>query len=399
MKILIVSQYYFPEQFLINDITEELVKNGQSVTVITGLPNYPSGVIDKRYKKIRCEIINGVNVQRCFVFPRGKNIFSLLLNYLSFVVFTSIKIFNLKNKYDIVLSYQLTPIFQLLPAILYSKISKNKLVCYCLDLAPKSGSAIIRKNILGKLLFSAYKLLSKKLYKSCDFICVTSESFIDYLHSNHEISLQSMGYLPQHAPSIFYNIDLEKKPNNIVDLLFAGNIGKGASLETIIYAAEIVCKHNSNFLIHFVGDGSNKEYLVELVRKLNLQDYIKFYNSVTLSEMIKYYRAADALLVTLRKGQITVPGKLQAYMATGKPIIGAMDGSGKKLIEKARCGKCVCAEDIKGLALIIEGYIKKPESFKGFGENGKKYFENNFTLQLFCERLLCILRKFAKEDI
>lgn len=399
MKILVISQYYYPEQFLINDITRELNNNGHKLTIITGLPNYPSGIIDEKYKNVRLETYDRITILRCPILPRKSGLIHLFFNYISYVVLASIKVLNLKDNYDIIFVYQLTPVLQLIPAVLFSIISKRKLVCYCLDLAPASGSGIIKKGVLGKLVYNIYKRISGFLYNHCDVICVSSKSFKEYLNEIHRIPLRKIEYLPQHAPSTFCKLNLNKKRTKVIDFMFAGNIGKGASLDTIIYAANILKnKARNKFRIHFVGDGSYKNTLKELVSKLDLNEYIIFHDSVKYLEMGEYFLSADALLVTLRRNQITVPSKLQAYMSTGKPILGAMDGSGKDLVEEVGCGKCVLAEDYDGLAEIMEEFIYNSSVFVLCGEKGRNYFEKNFTLTMFTNKLFNILGKTIKGD-
>lgn len=379
MKILVFSQYYYPEQFLINELSERLVSDGNEITVVTGLPNYPSGVIPKEYRggKKRSENINGVKVLRCSIIGRGKNRITLLINYFSYMISATFMAYRLSNDYDVVLLYQLTPILQAYPAIKYAEKNKKKLVCYCGDLAPASGSQLIKKyNMISKLYFQFSKWAYTNSYK----IGVTSKAFIDYLINVHGIAERRLFYLPQHAPEGLANLDLEKKGNGIFEFMFAGNLGAGASLETILYAANILKVKGRVFKVHFIGDGSMRQKLLELTEKLQLNDVIVFHQPVLMSEMGKVYKTVDALLVTLRKGQITVPSKLQTYMATGKPIFGAMDGSGKGLINEANCGRCVEAEDFKGLAKIMDDYLINSENYKELGFNGRRYFIQNFTL-------------------
>lgn len=379
MKILIFSQYYYPENFLINDLAEKFVSDGNEVTVVTGLPNYPSGVVLKDYRggRKREESINGVRVLRCWNIGRGKNKLTLLANYLSYMLSATKLARKLSSDYDVVFLYQLTPIFQAYPAIRYSAKNKKKLVCYCCDLAPESGSQLIKKH---RAVFWLYYKFSKWAYNSCHEIGVTSRSFIEYLHTVHKIPKRAIFYLPQHASDALAALDLGKTADGPREFMFAGNLGLGASLDTIIYAADILKKKGRNFKVNFIGDGSARRKLRDLTEKLGLSDIIIFHKPVPMSEMGGVYKTADALLVTLRKGQTTIPAKLQAYMATGKPIIGAMDGSGMELIKEAECGRCASAENFNELAEILDDYLARPGFYKKLGENGRSFFLQNFTL-------------------
>lgn len=389
MNILVFSQYYHPEQFLINDITPELVKQGHKVTVLTGLPNYPSGVIEKEYRnrKNRRETVNGVDIIRCPIIPRGKNKLQLFVNYFSYMFSANAAARRLKGDFDIVISYQLTPIFQVYPAVKYAKKHNLKLLMYNLDLAPMSGSKYGENKAL---LFSLYAKFSKWAMNSCDRIAVTSESFIEYNHRVNGVDTEKMVYLPQHASDMMAGTDMTAGDNGITDFMFAGNIAGGTGLDTIVNAAARL-KEESDFKIHIVGDGSYLGTLKDKVSASGLDDYFIFHGRYPFSQMPKLYRQADALLITLRKGQITVPAKLQTYMTTAKPVFGAMDGSGKELINKVGCGVCVDAEDSESLCREMKKFITDPSSYKNCGEKGLEYYKNNFTLEIFTKRLLQII--------
>lgn len=392
MKILVFSQYYYPERFLVNSITAELVRRGNDVTVITGYPNYPDGEIYQEYKdkKIKFEEIDGVKVYRANIIPRGKNRIKLFFNYMSYAK-NAYKVAKKMAGFDIVYCYQLTPVIQLKPAIKYAKKHNLKLVCYCLDLAPLSGSKLMRK---FKMLNAYYSWQAKKLYKACDKIAVTSKSFIEYLNKINSVSMDKLVYLPQHAPEELYYSDLFKPLQERKTLMYAGNVGKGIGLKTIVLAVNELKKQGvSGFKIEICGDGNFKKDLKHLVDNMCLNELIEFFDGVAMSDVANVYKRADALLITLRKGQITVPGKLQAYMATGKPIIGALSGSGKDIIEEAKCGICVEAEDYMGLSVLIKEYVNNLEVNKYliYGDNGKKYFLENFTLKTYVDGLEKIL--------
>lgn len=393
MNILIFSQYYNPEQFLINEITPELVKAGHKVTVVTGLPNYPSGVIEKEYRKgRRKENIDGVNVIRCPIIPRGKNKIQLLLNYMSYMLSATAVSSRLENNFDAVVSYQLTPIFQVFPAIRYARKNGLKLMMYNLDLAPMSGNKFAKNKLF---LFSLYAKFSKWIMNSCDCVAVTSKSFIKYNNEVNKVPTEKMVYLPQHASQKMLESDMTAKENGIADFMFAGNIAGGTGLDTIVEAAKIL-KKDSVFKIHIVGDGSYLPTLKENVEKAGLSDRFVFHGRHPMSEMPEIYKLADALLITLRPGQITVPAKLQTYMTTGKPVFGAMDGSGKDLINESGCGVCVDAGDSVSLYRKMKDYIDDPEKYSGCGKNGTDYFKNNFTLDRFIKdfmKILCDLTK------
>lgn len=399
MRLLIICQYYYPEQFLINEIAPELVKHGHDVTVLTGLPNYPEGVVlqDYRHKLRRHEVINGVEIIRCFELGRGIGNIRLLLNYISFVMFgkkTARVLAKDKtvSKFDIVVSYQLSPITMMSPAVEYKRLTGVPLFLYCLDIWPESAKAHVR-NANGRL----YQLIcdySSKMYKQCDRIAVTSMSFVDYLHDTDGVDKDKLCYIPQHADDNFISMNLSAPDNGVADFMYAGNLGTGQVLDVIILAAEVLMKRgHGDFLIHIVGDGSQRENLQALANEHGVKNKVIFYGQQKRADMPMFYRKADALLITLRGNNAvgnTMPGKLQTYMTTGKPIFGAINGAAKQIIEDADCGACVYAEDVEGLAMLMSDYIDHSNKYVTCGEHAKEYFMRHFTLSVFME-------KFEKE--
>ena len=379
MKILIFSQCFYPERFLINDIVKELVSAGHEVTVVTGQPNYPLGDVFPEYKgkHIREERLFGARVIRADIIPRGHNRAKQFLNYLSYAK-NAYKVAKNLTGFDVVYCYQLTPVLQLKPAIKYAKKHNLKLVCYCLDLAPLSGSELMRK---FKIFNGYYKRQARKLYNACDKIAVTSKSFIEYLNAVNGVPTDKITYLPQHAPENLLNAEFKRAESEVPVFVYAGNVGKSTGLKTLIYAVcELKKQGVTNFKVEIVGDGNLKQDLLSLVSELDVSDAVKFYGGVPMAEMVDVYNKASALVITLIKGQITVPGKLQAYMATGKPVLGAMSGAGKELIDEVNCGKCAEAEDYIGLASLMADYVKNPLGYDGLGLNGKTYAKKHFAL-------------------
>lgn len=383
MKILIVSQYYYPEQFQINEIAPELVRRGHDVTVLTGLPNYPKGEIYPGYKAGE-ESIEGVHVIRVKEHPRKKGPVHLLCNYLSFANAGSRKAKRLKKDFDIVFAYQLSPVSMLKPAVVYSRKNNKPLICYCLDIWPESAKAHTAIKPLYKLI-SRY---SRKLYQACDHIAVTSRPFVEYLAEVNGVDKSKMSYIPQHADGTMLSENLTAEDNGIADFMYAGNMGKGQTLDVIIRAAEKI--KDKPFMIHMVGEGSQKQELEKLVQEFGISDKVVFYGNQKRENMPAFYRKADALLITLRGDNAvgnTMPGKLQTYMTTGKPIIGAINGAAAEVINEAKCGKCVPAGDYKGLATLMLDFIDKKEAYNDCGQNAASYFKSHFTLVKYCDDL------------
>ena len=393
MKILIVSQYYYPEQFQINEIAPELVCRGHEVTVVCGLPNYPKGKIFEGYENRFEEVIDGVKVIRCKNVPRGHNPIQLIRNYYSFAKESKKVVRTLPGNYDVVLGYQLSPISSMLAALEYKKLHGTPVVFYTLDIWPVSAEAMLhgRKNPIYWWL----KRLSKRIYKGADRILVTSRPFIDYLNRTLSIPINRLAYLPQHAGTEMLEMDLEAEKNGIADFMFAGNLGKGQRIDVIIKAA-MVLGARKDYKIHLVGDGRMRQELEQMVKENDLEENVVFYGNQKREDMPSFYKKADALLITLRGNNEvgnTMPGKLQMYMTTGKPIFGAINGAAAEVILQAQCGSCVKAGDYEGLAQLMEFYIKHPKEHDVCGANARRYFKANFTLEKYMNGLEEELRR------
>lgn len=387
MRILVVCQYYYPEPFRVNDICEEMVKRGHEVTVVTGEPNYPEGRIYKGYERHQKsdEIINGVKVHRCPIIPRKTGTVYRFLNYFSYPQRAKKYIKSLTasdgNPFDIVFVNQLSPVMMAEPAISYKKKHGTPVVMYCLDLWPESlvAGGVSR----GSVIYKVFHRISKRIYRGVDRILITSRLFRGYLKEQFGVEDDKIDYLPQYAEGLF-----EKQPykenNGVVDLVFAGNIGAVQSVETIVKAAEKLQGQPVHF--HIVGSGTDLERLQGLAKELR---NITFYGRRPLEEMPEFYAKADAMLVTLQADPVlslTLPGKVQSYMAVGKPIIGAIDGETAEVIRRARCGYCGKADDVEGLTKNIELFMGSNEK-KQMGENARNFYETYFERHKFMDKL------------
>lgn len=390
MKILVICQHYYPEPFRISDICEELVHRGHEVEVVTGVPNYPEGIVYKGYEKCSntSEVYNGVKIHRCFTLPRKTGIIYRFLNYYSFMFSSKRFVKKLDDDFDVVFVNQLSPVMMAQAGLTYAGKNKKPVLLYCLDLWPESliAGGVGRKSPIYKYFFG----VSKKIYKRVDKILVTSRLFTEYLGKNFGISKEKISYLPQYAENLFDSIPENKKEDESeYNFVFAGNLGAIQSIDTIIKAAALLKESEHKINWHIVGSGSDLERLKQMSESENLNNVI-FYGRKPLEEMPAFYAKADAMLITLKKDPVislTVPGKLQSYMAAGKPVIGAIDGETKKVIEEAECGFCSDAESAQQLAENVLKFISSDHK-KQFGKNARTYYENNFTEDKFIDSLL-----------
>ncbi|PKM83671.1 MAG: glycosyltransferase WbuB [Firmicutes bacterium HGW-Firmicutes-13] len=398
MRILVVCQYYYPEQFRINDICEKLVQDCHFVTVLTGLPNYPEGKIPTEYQwgKKRKEVINGIKVLRSFEIGRKSGVIGMALNYASYMLSASLKALFLKKDFDIIFVYQLSPVTMTLPGIILKKRSGKPLYLYCCDIWPESMKTVLPDE--DSFIYKLVKRFSKYLYSQCDAITVTSKPFIDYFNQEHSIPIERISYIPQHAEDIYLQMDFSPV-DDITDFVFMGNIGIAQDIECILDATEKI-KHITKFKIHFVGDGSYLEKSKELVHNKGLDDIVIFHGRHPLEKMPDFYKLADVCLLTLKAENLiglTIPSKLQGYMAAGKAVIGAINGAAQEVINESQCGLCVNASDSKALAEAMKDFIENPDKYKDCGEKGREYFRKYFTKDIFMEKLKEKLNRLVEE--
>ena len=398
MKICIVSEYYKPDNFLINEITPELVKAGYEVTVLTGLPDYSTGEIPKEYRcfRRRHEIIDGVEVIRVPTIARRKGFVFRILNYLSFMLSSGVFSLFWGKKFDIVLTYQLSPITQVLAGKVIKWKQKAPHIIYCLDLWPASVNAwgVRADSVLYKMVHA----LSKWAYKNADCIAVSSLPFIDYLVETNNVAKAAMIYLPQHSNRMNLAKTEAVKTSDVINLIFAGNIGAVQNVECLIRAVAMV-ETNREFLVHIYGDGSRFQECKNLSKSLAADSRIIFHGRIPRTRLDEIYPMMDGVLLTLASertaGAIatTVPAKFQNYLSTGKPIIASIDGGAADIIKQIKCGLVVPADEDVALAGIIKNFVENPSKYSQCGERGVQYFNENYTKEIFIKRLIDILEK------
>ena len=391
MKILVVCQHYYPEPFRITDICEELVKRGNEVTVVTGLPNYPMGRIYDGYchGEKRDEVINGVKIHRCFTIGRRSGAIWRFLNYYSYMFSSTRYVSKLKNDFDAIFVNQLSPVMMANAAIKYKKKHNVKVVLYCLDLWPES--LVVGGIKRGSLLYKIFHRISKKIYKAVDSILITSQSFATYFEK--EFGITGTQYFPQYAEALFTPEMCKKEPNDTIDLMFAGNVGTAQSADTIIKAAAL-CRDIPNLRWHIVGDGSALLDCKKMAERFKVP--VIFHGRQPVEQMPRYYAMADAMLVTMQKDpmlSMTLPGKVQSYMASGKGIVGSINGETARIIREADCGLCAPAEDAEALAQVLRQAAADPAQRKQWGQNALSYYRENFQKEVFLEKLQAVLEE------
>ncbi len=399
MRILIVTQYFWPESFRINDLCLALKERGHEVEVLTGKPNYPQGKFSKGYSfwNKRTEYWNGIKIYRSPLVPRGKGKgIQLFVNYFSFAFFSSIRMLFIKQKFDRIFVYEPSPITVGLPGIVAKFKSKAPMYFWVQDLWPESISAaggVKNKYVLGIL-----NWLTKLIYNNSKKILVQSKAFIPYI-LNQNIDSSKLIYYPNSTES-YYNVTkatvdkLNLLPSGI-RLMFAGNIGESQSFDTLLGAAVILKRENVHVHWVILGEGRMKEYVLSKIIELKLADNFHLLGSFPSTEMPSFFSCADALLVSLKKDPIfsyTIPSKIQSYLACGKPIITSLDGEGSRIIEEANAGFTSPSENPIELANTIKRFLSlTKDEQEMLGINARKYFDKEFERELLVDKLEEIL--------
>lgn len=397
MKILVISQYYFPEPLRINEICEELVALGNEVTVLTMNPNYPDGEIYPAYKNVNSKsFINGVEVIRCKARPRHQGKFNLFFNYMSFMVRASCIVKKIKNEFDCIYVYQLSPIFCCVPGIIYKRRMNIPLYIYCLDVWPE---AVIGSGIDKGVIYKSLDYVSKKIYTKADMIGVTSPSFKDHFITNYKIDDSRIMVLYQHADKMIKS-NRNNSNHPIVNFYFIGNIGESQNLECVIRAFYI--SRNKNVRLNIVGSGSHARNCISLVKQLQLENIVTFHGRHPKNELRQYYDNADVCIVSLKDEGITgytIPGKMQEYMSAGKTILGCINGDASRIINEAGCGICVPADDCSALADAINKLANSKGCLDKMGQNSEYYYLNHFTKEKHVKDLIIQLKTMINKEM
>lgn len=380
MKVLILSQYFWPENFKINDLAIELSKKND-VEVLTGIPNYPSGEIDKNFLRApkKFSKYKNVKIHRCWQILRGKGSkFKIFLNYLTFIIFSILKGINLKKNYDLIFIFLPSPIFTAISGIILSKVFNSKICIWVLDIWPEI--LLDLKIVKNKFLLKLLNKIINYIYKSSNLIFVQSESFKNIIqkkirHNNRIHVLNSW--------NDEIKIDKKKKLIQKNSILYFGNIGYAQNLDIIIDAANIMIKKGLKFKITLIGSGRFSSLMREKISIEKLNKYIEIKNFMKPNLLGKYIKTTDFLFLSLRKGKglnSTIPAKLQTYMKYSKPIIAVSDGEVKDIIQTAKCGFVSKPGNVYQLAKNFQrAFNLNLRQKTKLGKNANTYSEKNFN--------------------
>lgn len=408
MRLLVVSQYFWPENFRINDLVEELVRRGHQVTVLTGLPNYPEGKVFQAFQDDSGGFSNyrGAEIIRVPMTARGQGGLRLMLNYLSFAVSASIlgcwKLHG--RQFDAVFAYQVSPVTVGLPAVLMRAVKRAPLAFWVLDLWPDSLQAV--GVVRHQTLLRAVGKLVSFIYRRCDLVLVQSKRFIPQVRK-YARNVQ-VDYFPSWAEQVFSAEDIipakevHPKPEDF-NVLFAGNIGDAQDFPAILTAAEGL-KAQSHIRWLIVGDGRKAHWVREEIARRNLNDCISMLGRYPVERMPSFFKHADALLVALKDEPIfsmTIPGKLQSYLAAGIPVVAMLNGEGSEVVKNSGSGLTCAAGDHAGLATAVLKLSRMTSEERAtLGRNGLAVSAREFDRETLMNQLEGSLNKLiAKRSL
>ena len=388
MKILIITQYFYPETFRVNTLCTELVKRGHKVTVLTGYPQYPQGQIYDGYgfKKPYEKEWNGAKIERVKMRPRGKTPLGLLLNCYTFVAEGKKWVKKCTEKYDAVYVFEVSPVTVGLPAIAYKEKFDSPIFFNVQDLWPENVEIVL--GIHNKLIIGTINKIVDKIYSASDKILCSSNSFVENI-SERGVSKDKLVFWPQFCTEPhFLNVSKpECYSDEYFNIVFTGNIGEAQGLDLLVEAAMNLQETNVRWFL--VGDGRARQRLEKKVIENHLENSIVFIGKVSEEEANRYIYFADCAYLSFQKNKLfdmTLPAKLQSYMACGTPILAAAGGESARVIKDAQCG-FICEQDADKLASMIKDDILSSNNMDVMRANAKKYFDKHFAMDLVIDKL------------
>lgn len=404
MRILIVTQYFWPENFRVNDLVGGLRRRGHEITVLTGSPNYPEGVVDADFLRDPAAFswYEGAEVLRVPFMPRGRGRLRLILNYLSFVISAAtVGTMRLRGRrFDAIFVFQPSPITACLPALVIGRIKKVPVLLWVLDLWPETLLAVGATR--SPTVIALIGRLVSLIYRNCALVLGQSQAFRASIRQ-YAGDDRRFRYFPGWAESIEsgWLDEIEPAPEvleyqDTFNVLFAGNIGEAQDFPAILDAAHLL-RQRADIRWLIVGDGRAAPSVRDEIERRGLQQSVRLLGRYPLERMPGFFRGANALLVTLKRDPVfalTIPGKVQTYLASGLPLIAMLDGEGARVIEEAAAGLVCPAGDSRALAQRVgELAAMSAQERAEMGSRGVAYASREFDR----ERLLLQLEDWIHE--
>ncbi|MFM2275746.1 MAG: hypothetical protein RL211_1618 [Pseudomonadota bacterium] len=398
MHLLVITQYFWPENFRINDLVADFVRRGHQVTVLTGVPNYPEGQVFEDYRRNPSGFDGyaGARVVRVPMLSRGHGAVRLVLNYFSFALSAALcGAWRLrKGEFDAILVYEPSPVTVGIPGAVLRWLTRAPMAFWVLDLWPETLKAVGTVRSSWGLRLVGFMV--QWIYRRCDLILAQSKRFIPQIRA-YAGNSQRIVYFPSWAEALFVQNDklppaMEVNPvPGSFTVMFAGNIGEAQDFPGILEAAQRIKNSHPHIRWIVLGDGRMKPWVVQELAARQLTHCIHMLGRFPVERMPSFFMRADALLVCLKKEPIfamTIPGKLQSYLAVGRPIVAMLDGEGADLLNDSGAGLTCPAGDAAGLANAVVRLSEMNEVERAeMGRKGLALYEQEFERSMLLGRL------------
>ena len=406
VRVLVFSQHFWPESFRVNDLVQALVERRLQIDVLTGKPNYPEGRCFPGYRGwgLRREPWSGATVFRVPLAARGSGrAFRLIINYLSFILSGLLFAPWLlrRRSYDVIFVFASSPLLQAIPAIFLGWLKHCPVIVWVQDLWPESLAAT--GYVRNPLILAGVGRIVRYIYRHTDLLLISSRAF------ERSVAALAPGkrivYYPNSVEAVFCAPVAGVVPevrglNSGFSVVFAGNIGAAQAVDVILEAAGLL-KSYPDIRFILLGGGSRRDWLCQQVQARGLNSvYVPGRYPVETRPGI--LKKASAVVVTLADKPIfslTVPSKVQVYMAVGRPILACLNGEGARMVVEAKAGVAVPAEDARALAdAVLQLFRMNPAERDRLGDNGYRYFERNFNREVLVDQLIDHFQSVAIPD-
>ncbi len=397
MKILVVSQYFYPESFRVNSFCMELHRRGHDVTVLTGYPQYPYGKIYDGYgfKIPYKKEWNGIRIVRVKTQPRKPGALGHIRNCTSFVSKGKKWVKQCNEKFDAVYVFEVSPVTVGLPAVAYKKKFSTPVFFNVQDLWPENVEVIL--GIKNPLVIGVIKKIVKKIYKNSDKILCSSNGFIENL-KGRGVPEDKLVFWPQFCedPDVSSLERPKRLSEDTFNVVFAGNIGQAQGLDMLVDAADKL--RNENICWYIVGAGRYQQALREKISDLGLDDKIVFTGWLSEEDANAYVHFADCAYLSFVPNKVfnmTIPAKLQTYLACGVPVLAAAGGESAAVIKEAECGVAVNPDTDSVVVSIKYLMSLSKEELDKMRNRSRTYFETHFTKKMLVDQFEELLEEIV----
>ncbi len=385
-NILIVTDHFYPEEFIINDLAKQWHIDGIYIEVLTQVPSYPFDKIYHGYKNKFYSITDyeGIKVHRIrTILGYRKNVILKIIGYLYYALRASLRILIISKRFDNIFIYNQGPLTNAIPGVSAKIFRNKKITIWTQDAWPDTVFAYgFKKNGLNRFILERFV---KWVYRHCDTILISCSGFESILKK------YTMGkplvWCPNWPTIYFKPVKIEKE--SCVDFTFAGNIGKVQNLENVITGFSLV-NSDKKIRLNIVGDGSHLGYLKKIVKENNISNVI-FMGRKNVEEMPDIYNRSDFLIISLDNEPIfslTVPSKFQTYLVAKKPIFSVMNGEVANMVKDNKIGVIADPDDVQDVKKGFEYLINLTESEKLiYIKNMSSFLDNEYNRNIIIKRI------------